>query len=83
MTRIFLTGATGYLGGQALCCLKQSSTKGIEIKCLVRDTAKAQKVNDAYPDVNTVQGNLDDSEITGRESKDADIVLSLFRSQWL
>ncbi|KAI1617294.1 hypothetical protein EDD36DRAFT_462147 [Exophiala viscosa] len=77
--RIFLTGATGYVGGQALHSIASSfAAASTIISCLVRDKDKAQTVKDKYPDhVQTVIGDLGDGELMENESLQADIVLHL------
>ncbi|KAK5176669.1 hypothetical protein LTR44_010851 [Exophiala sp. CCFEE 6388] len=79
MVRIFLTGATGYIGGQALHSIASSfAAADIVISCLARTKDKAQTIKDKYPDhVETVIGDLDDGELMESESLQADIVLHL------
>ncbi|PWY89197.1 nucleoside-diphosphate-sugar epimerase [Aspergillus heteromorphus CBS 117.55] len=74
MTKIFLTGATGYIGGDALYALT-SKYPSYSISALVRSPEKAEQVQAQYPSVRVVVGDLDDSALLEKESADADIVL--------
>ncbi|KAL1847236.1 hypothetical protein VTK73DRAFT_10409 [Phialemonium thermophilum] len=48
MTKIFLTGATGYIGGQALHALTEEHPE-YQVSALVRDSTKAGAVRSAFP----------------------------------
>ncbi|KAJ5660468.1 hypothetical protein N7507_006919 [Penicillium longicatenatum] len=74
MTKIFLTGVTGYIAGDALATLV-SRHPNISYSALVRSTAKAEQVKAQYPNIRIVIGGLDDSALVERESAAADIVL--------
>ncbi len=78
MVRIFLTGATGYVGGDVLYRLRHSSLANSRLSCLVRDTSKARHLSDLYPHVEIIQGGLDDSELVEQETRKADVILSQF-----
>ena len=81
MVRVFLTGATGYVGGDVLYRLQQSSVVKSQLTCLVRDASKAKQLSATYPDVEIIQGGLDDSDLVEQEAKKADVVLSpLYRT---
>lgn len=82
MARIFLTGATGYVGGEVLHHIKHSTLTGLQVACLVRDADKAKKLKSAYPDVDIVQGGLDDGDTIEREARAADVVLSTYSVIW-
>ena len=77
MARIFLTGATGYVGGDVLHRLQRSSLADSHLACLVRDASKAKKLLATYPGIEIVQGSLDDSKLVEQEATKADVVLSL------
>ena len=77
MTRIFLTGASGYLGGDILYALKQGSLTSATIACLNRDPKKAEQIRAAYPGVEIVPGDLDSIEVIRKEAEKADIVLRM------
>ena len=77
MIRIFITGATGYVGGDVLYRLHQSSLAKSQLACLVRDLSRARQLSITYPGVEIIQGSLDDSELLEQEARKADVVLSL------
>lgn len=64
-----------YLGGEALHTLVNSSLNSTRIRCLIRDETKAEQVQSAYPNVDVVLGDLDDTTLVKREAEAADIVL--------
>ncbi|KAI8186738.1 hypothetical protein K4K56_005317 [Colletotrichum sp. SAR 10_98] len=72
--KIFLTGATGYIGGDALYQLYQKHSD-FEYALLIRTEEKAKKVQERFPKARIVIGGLDDSEILEREAAWADIVI--------
>ncbi|KAK8095936.1 nucleoside-diphosphate-sugar epimerase [Apiospora kogelbergensis] len=72
--KIFLTGATGYIGGDALSVLSQAHPE-FEFSLLIRTQEKADKVKAQYPDADIVLGDLDDSELLREQAAKADIVL--------
>lgn len=48
-----------------------------QIRCLVRDITKAQPITDAFPAVEVVKGDLDDSALIEKEAQAADVVFHL------
>ena len=72
--KIFLTGVTGYIAGDALYALHQKHPD-YEYSALVRTQEKADKVKSLYPNVRPVIGGLDDSSIIEEEASKAHIVL--------
>ncbi|KAJ4298019.1 hypothetical protein N0V90_005918 [Kalmusia sp. IMI 367209] len=72
-----LTGATGYVGGDVLHRLFAHDTPKHTISCLVRDSAKAKQVSNSYSNVRIVQGDLDDTKLVEKETREADIVVHL------
>jgi len=75
MSKVFLTGATGYVGGQVLHSIT-AALPDISVRFLVRDNAKEKTVKATFPRVQTVEGSLDDKETIIQEARDADIVLN-------
>ncbi|KAK8055384.1 hypothetical protein PG993_000611 [Apiospora rasikravindrae] len=71
--KIFLTGATGYIGGDALFVLSQHPE--FEFSLLVRTQEKADKVKAQYPNATIILGELDDSGLLREQAAKADIVL--------
>lgn len=76
--KIFILGATGYIGGDVLHALVHAHPE-YEIACLVRNSDKGAQVASQYAKARLVYGNLDDGDILGQEAKKADIVLSALR----
>ena len=76
-TKLFITGVTGYIGGDAFYYLSQHHPN-FEYSALIRSEEKAKRVREAYPNIRTVIGSLDDSEVLAREAAWADIVLRMF-----
>ncbi|KAF3797967.1 hypothetical protein GCG54_00003866 [Colletotrichum gloeosporioides] len=72
--KFFITGATGYIGGDALFHLAQQHPD-LDFALLVRSEDKAKQVQSKYPNARIVLGNLDDADIIRRESALADVVL--------
>lgn len=73
MTKIFATGATGYIGGDALYVIANAHPD-YEITCLVRNSDKGALVAKEYAKVKLVYGDLDSTELLEEEAKKADIV---------
>ncbi|KKK19444.1 hypothetical protein P175DRAFT_0526139 [Aspergillus ochraceoroseus IBT 24754] len=82
MTSLFLTGATGYVGGQVLQDLTRSHHQ-YKIAALIRDEEVAKKVTSAFPDVRPVIASLDDSAVIEEEASKATIVLNLASNKHL
>ncbi|ETS84177.1 hypothetical protein PFICI_02202 [Pestalotiopsis fici W106-1] len=76
MGSIFLTGASGYIGGQVLNEIIQNSPDQ-PITLLLRDEHKAKLIRDKFKKVNVVIGDLDDDDLLEREASKASIVLHL------
>ncbi|KAL5593944.1 hypothetical protein FOBRF1_013046 [Fusarium oxysporum] len=72
--KLFLTGATGYIGGDTLYTLYKNHPD-FEYSLLVRTEEKGKKVAAAYPKARIVIGGLDDAELVEREAAWADIVV--------
>ncbi|KAK0385493.1 hypothetical protein NLU13_6673 [Sarocladium strictum] len=76
MSRVFLTGASGYIGGQVLHALVNAHPE-LTIRALVRDLTKGEAITTAYPNVQIVEGSLDDESVLSKEASDASVVLHL------
>ncbi|KAK0353607.1 hypothetical protein LTR91_018754 [Friedmanniomyces endolithicus] len=72
--KIFLTGVTGYIAGDAFSVL-QSKHPEYEYAVLVRSEEKGDVVKKAYPGTRIVIGDLDNSDVLKQEASKADIVL--------
>ncbi|KAJ6130644.1 hypothetical protein N7512_003424 [Penicillium capsulatum] len=71
--KVFLTGATGYIGGDGLYALANAHPDW-QLSALVRNKDKAAQLTSKYPQIRVVHGNLDSSDIIEEEVKNADIV---------
>ncbi|EDK40792.2 hypothetical protein PGUG_04889 [Meyerozyma guilliermondii ATCC 6260] len=75
-SKVFITGATGYIGGEALYQLLNCS-KNYEITALVRSEEKAEKLKKATGNkVQTVIGQLDDLELIEEQVRASDIIIN-------
>ncbi|KAH0847007.1 nucleoside-diphosphate-sugar epimerase [Fonsecaea pedrosoi] len=72
--KVFITGVTGYIGGDALYALSKKHPEW-EYCALIRTQEKANRVQQQYPKLRIVLGDLDDSAVLREESAKADIVL--------
>ncbi|WYZ44264.1 hypothetical protein EsH8_VII_000700 [Colletotrichum jinshuiense] len=72
--KIFLTGVTGYIGGDAFYSLYKKHPE-YEYSLLVRSEERAAPVKKAYPNVRIVVGSLHDADIIEKEAAAADIVV--------
>jgi nucleoside-diphosphate-sugar epimerase len=82
MSKILLTGATGYVGGTVLSQLLASTEASIEaliIDLLVRNEAQASKLKDAYGScVNTIKwSGLEDTAFVEEIASNYDIVINV------
>ncbi|KAH8771731.1 hypothetical protein F5883DRAFT_664780 [Diaporthe sp. PMI_573] len=73
--KIFLTGATGYIGGDVLASIA-SQFPAASITVLVRDTARAKPITDKYPHVQLQEGDLDSADIIQGIVKKTDVVIN-------
>ncbi|KAJ5367780.1 hypothetical protein N7541_001721 [Penicillium brevicompactum] len=74
MTRVFITGATGYIGGDVLSQL-EPKYPGIIFRVLTRDEQKGKLIKEQHPAVQIVSGDLNDAALLQEESAQADIIL--------
>ncbi|KAL4876735.1 NAD(P)-binding protein [Aspergillus karnatakaensis] len=73
-TRIFLTGATGYIGGDILYALRSAHPE-YAVSVLVRDEAKAAVISKTYSDVRVVLGDLDSTSLIEEEASQSDVII--------
>ncbi|KAI7522723.1 NAD(P)-binding protein, partial [Hortaea werneckii] len=73
MTKLFVTGATGFIGGDAFYAIANAHPE-YEITALVRNSDKGAQVAKEYPNVKLAYGDLDSTDLLEEEAKKADIV---------
>ncbi|KAF2084526.1 NAD(P)-binding protein [Saccharata proteae CBS 121410] len=73
MTKLFIIGATGFIGGDALYTIAHAHPE-YEITALVRNSDKGAQVASQYAKVKLVYGDLDSHDLIVEEAKKADIV---------
>ncbi|KAJ5712396.1 hypothetical protein N7493_008864 [Penicillium malachiteum] len=73
---VFITGATGYVGGDFLHVLMMAHPEW-KISALVRDSEKATKLISEYPTIRIVAGDLDSASLIEEEVKNVDIVFQI------
>ncbi|PWY79111.1 hypothetical protein BO70DRAFT_387880 [Aspergillus heteromorphus CBS 117.55] len=71
--KVFITGATGYIGGDTFYNVHQAHPDW-HYSVLVRNKDKAAQLSSKYPDVRVVVGDLDSADILEEEVRKADIV---------
>lgn len=71
--KVFLTGATGFIGGDLLFLISQHHPER-EVTCIVRNRDKGRLVTNNYPRVRLVYGNNDCTDLIEEEASKADIV---------
>jgi len=74
MTKLFITGATGYIGGDILYAIADAYPD-LEITALVRNSEKGAKVAARYAKVRLVYGDLDSADLLTKEASHADVVV--------
>ncbi|KZF22419.1 NAD(P)-binding protein [Xylona heveae TC161] len=76
MARIFLTGATGLIGGDLLFALSKAHPE-YHVSALVRDATKGQKLVQEYPNARPVIGDLDSADVLRSEAAQADVTIQV------
>ncbi|CRG83248.1 Dynein heavy chain 5, axonemal [Talaromyces islandicus] len=74
MPQVFLTGASGYIGGDILHNLR-STRPAYQLSLLVREAGKASRLAQAYPDIRIVIGDLDSTSLIEEEASHADVIV--------
>ncbi|KAJ0104180.1 hypothetical protein J7T55_000531 [Diaporthe amygdali] len=77
--KIFLTGVTGYVGGDAFYALEKKHPD-YEYTLLVRNEERGKEVKVKYPNAKLVYGSLDDSIVIEKAAAEADIVVHAAQS---
>jgi nucleoside-diphosphate-sugar epimerase len=73
-TKVFATGVTGYVGGDALYTILQAHPDW-QYSFFVRDRTRLGSIPNVYPSVRVVEGDLGDYELLKSEAAAADVVL--------
>ncbi|OAL25021.1 hypothetical protein AYO22_04898 [Fonsecaea multimorphosa] len=75
---IFITGATGYIGGDALKAIADNFPEVVStITALVRNETRGAALQSAYPNIGIIYGSLDNTSLIEMEAAKADIVVNL------
>ncbi|KAL1303673.1 hypothetical protein AAFC00_007027 [Neodothiora populina] len=74
MVKVFVTGVTGYIGGDAFYALNKAHPEW-EFSALVRNAEKGKQVTDVYPKARTVVGDLDSYDLLVKEAAATDIIV--------
>ncbi|KAK6455911.1 uncharacterized protein RJT20DRAFT_135899 [Scheffersomyces xylosifermentans] len=76
-TKVFLTGATGYIGGQVAYELVNSKEHKFVVTALVRSQQKAEKLKAASDNkIIPVIGTLDDLTLLGKQVEENDVIIN-------
>ncbi|KAF7541983.1 hypothetical protein G7Z17_g11839 [Cylindrodendrum hubeiense] len=73
-TKVFLTGATGFIGGAVFAQLYDAHPD-YDFTLFVRNEERGKPISARYPDVKFVYGNLSDSTVLEKAAAEADIVI--------
>ncbi|KAF8419409.1 putative nucleoside-diphosphate-sugar epimerase [Tirmania nivea] len=74
---VFITGASGYIGGTVLHTLAVEKHPELSYRALVRKQEIADKIRKEYKNVTPVIGHLDSLELLEEEASNADIVVNI------
>ena len=74
MPKFFVTGATGFIGGDALYAFHEAHPEW-DIAALVRNVEKGAKLKQAFPNVRLVTGELESADVLEMEAQKADVVI--------
>ncbi|KAE9407776.1 NAD(P)-binding protein [Gymnopus androsaceus JB14] len=78
MTKILITGVTGYVGGAVLMRLaKRDDFDSFDIRCIVRSPDKAAKIETLYKNVKTIVGSHSDIALMTQAASEVDMVLAM------
>lgn len=71
---VFLTGATGFVGGTILSCLSKTNPD-IRIKALIRQEAVAKELQSVYPNLTPIIGDLSSLSLLTSTAAEVDFVI--------
>ena len=75
--RVFITGASGYVGGHLVAALHEKHPDW-HLVLLVRNEDQKNLIQARYPNIEFVIGDLDSRELLIEEASKADVVLRSF-----
>ena len=76
MPKVFLTGATGYIGGHTLQFIANKHPEW-DIIAFVRNESQVNNARKISPSIRTVVGSLEDLDLVGRLAAEMDVVLRM------
>lgn len=71
--KLFITGATGYIGGSVLEALLKEHGSNLEVSALLR--SPSQEFASRYSSVNIIKGSFDDFDIIENAASESDIII--------
>ncbi|KAF8425225.1 hypothetical protein EV426DRAFT_636634 [Tirmania nivea] len=74
--KVFVTGASGYIGGTVLDTLVKRFP-GYHYTVLIRGESSAEKIQDTYPLIHIIRGDLDSLDLIRKEAAASDIVINI------
>ncbi|KAE9407773.1 NAD(P)-binding protein [Gymnopus androsaceus JB14] len=78
MTKILITGVTGYVGGAVLTRLaRRDDFDSLDIRCIVRSPDKAAKIEALYKNVKTIVGSHSDIALMTQAASEVDVVIAM------
>ncbi|KAF9069206.1 NAD-P-binding protein [Rhodocollybia butyracea] len=78
MTKILLTGVTGYVGGSVLTRFaERPDFDSLDIRCIVRSPEKAERINAIFPNVTSIVGSHSDIPLMAKAASEVDIVIAM------
>ncbi|KAF9069207.1 hypothetical protein BDP27DRAFT_1325799, partial [Rhodocollybia butyracea] len=78
MTKILLTGVTGYVGGSVLTRFaERPDYDSLDIRCIVRSPEKAERINAIFPNVAPIVGSHSDIPLMAKAASEVDIVIAM------
>ncbi|KAJ3734206.1 NAD(P)-binding protein [Lentinula guzmanii] len=78
MTKILMTGVTGYIGGTVLTRFAQRPDfEDFDIRCIVRSPEKAEKIKSLFKNVAPIVGSHSDISLMTEASSKVDVVIAM------
>jgi len=77
MTKILLTGVTGYIGGAILTRLaKREDFDSFDIRCIIRSSDKADKIQKLFKNITSIVGSHSDIPLISKAASEVDVVIA-------